>query len=711
MDENDQCGLLESLPFFRNMTALEIQTRPLGDADCCTAELNTYNYFRPTVSKSLTLKGILLTQASTAALGQSLSEMLSLQALEVKRARNEIILQAEEIEALFGRFNGVLPLHSLIFCDFSITGSIAPLTKSFCFFPSLMELNLAEFDMDEHNLCGLLENLRFLPNLIKLRVVGKPLDHGDCCTAQVNTVGGFPLKSLKELTLYRVYLTPAVATVLGQILPEMSSLQEFVLTGADGSIVKAEEMEALFNGLNKTLPLHHLTFYDFNVRGSLAALVKSFRFLPNLREVHVGGFRGKLNMDEHNLCALLESLRFIPNLKVLIVEGRPQGDAHCGTAELNVMANITHKTLEHLRLDGISLTPVSAAALGRSLPEMASLQVLEVTGRDKHILQREEMEALFGGFNKAMPLRELTFSDFSVRGCLAPLIKSLRFFPNLTELKLERLNMNENDKCGLLKSFELIRNLTEFSVCVRRWSDLDSFHYYTSELNAFAFAFDRLTPGRVKKGLKLGGISLTPAVSAVLGQVLPEMSSLQVLQFTQMDGSILQVEEMEALFGGFNKQMPLCQLALHDLSVRGCLAPLFRSLRFFPNLIELDLEKLNMDEHDLRGLLESFQFIPNLQELNLSGNPLGHAVTFIVPHIINLKKLRLLWIDETNHSEEDLIYVRDTVQQALPELEICRGLLSECNQMYSGMPLKLKETNISTKHNRLKIPTGGRQTS
>ena len=734
MNENDQCGLLKSLPFIRNLTALMIQTKPLGGADCCTAELNTYNYFRPTASKRLTLKGILLTQASTAALGQSLSKMLSLQALEVTGVRNKSILQAEEIEALFGRFNVVLPLYSLVFRDFSVTGSIAPLTKSFCFFPSLMELNLAEFDMDEHNFCGLLENLRFLPNLIEVRVVGKPLDHADCCTAKVNTVGGFPLKSLKKLTLYGVCLTPAVATLFGQILPEMSSLREFVLTGADGRIVKTEEMEALFGGLNKTLPLHHLTFCDFNVRGALVPLMKSFRFLSNLREVHLGGFRGKLNMDEHNLCALLESLRFIPNLKVLRVEGRPRGDAHCCTAELNVMDSITHKTLEHLRLDGISLTPVSAAllgrslpemsslqvleltgvdgsilqakemealfggfnktlpiyrltlqnfssrgclgtlcnsfrffpnlrelslgqvnmdeqdvcsllqnlrfipslralrvqsedqqdarcykaklntleihdklhldgisltpaaaaALGRSLPEMASLQVLEITGRDKRILQGEEMEALFGGFNKTMPLRELTFSDFNVRGCLAPLIKSLRFLPNLTKLRLERLNMDENDQCGLLKSFGFIRNLTELSVCVRKWSDLDSFHYYTSEVKAF----DRLTQGRVEKRLTWDGISLTPAVAAVLGLLLPEMSSLQTLEVTGQHGSILEAEEMDVLFGSLKKMLPLHRLTFSSFRVRGCLSPLFRNLHFFPSLRELNLEDLDMGEHD-----------------------------------------------------------------------------------------------------------------
>ena len=182
--------------------------------------------------------------------------------------------------------------------------------------------------------------------------------------------------------------------------------------------------------------------------------------------------------------------------------------------------------------------------------------------------------------------------------------------------------------------------------------------------------------------LELDRIRLTPAAAVALGHSLPEMSSLQVLQLTHTDRSTLRAAEMEALFGGFNKRMPLLRLTLNGFSVRGCLAPLFRSLRFFPNLIELNLEMLNMDEHDLNGLLESLQFIPNLQELILSRNPLGHSVRCIVPHVTNLKKLQSLWIDETNHSEEDLIYVRDTVQQALPELKIRdTGLFSSCNQM------------------------------
>ena len=327
----------------------------------------------------------------------------------------------------------------------------------------------------------------------------------------------------------------------------------------------------------------------------------------------------------------------------------------CAGALDTLVASITHKTLERLTLEGIILTPAVTKALGQSLPEMPLLQELRLDGVNGSILPAEEMETLFGRFNKTMPLLErLTFSGFNVRDGLAPLIKCLPFFPNLRELELERLNIDEHDQCSLLKSFGSMTTLGK--VHVREGTYLDSFHYDTIWDN---------------KTLQLDVISLTPTLAAMLGRVLPEMPSLQVLKLTSVDGSILQAEEMEALFGGFNKTMPsVHKLIFAGFNVGGRLSPLFRSLRFFPNLLTVQLRELNMDEHDLRDLLESFQFIPSLRILSLSSNPLGHALTSIVPYVINLKQLRYLCIGNTSHSDEDLYYVRDTVQQVLPELYI-----------------------------------------
>ena len=147
------------------------------------------------------------------------------------------------------------------------------------------------------------------------------------------------------------------------------------------------------------------------------------------------------------------------------------------------MASITHKTLEHLRLDGISLTPVSAALLGRLIPEMSSLQVLGLTGLDGSIqLQAKEMEVSCRGFDKTLPLYRLTLRNFSSRGSPATLCKSFRFFPKLRQLSLGQLSMDEEDACSLLQNLRFIRSLRALRV---QSEDQRDARCYTAELNTF----------------------------------------------------------------------------------------------------------------------------------------------------------------------------------------------------------------------------------
>ena len=151
--------------------------------------------------------------------------------------------------------------------------------------------------------------------------------------------------------------------------------------------------------------------------------------------------------------------------------------------------------------------------------------------------------------------------------------------------------------------------------------------------DCYAVAVNKLVCSITHKTLEklsLSYIRLTPAVAAALGRSLPEMSSLQELWLTGVDGNILKVKEMESLFGGFNKTFPtLTQLSLNDFNARGSLAPLNERFHFFPNLEQLSLMKLNIDEHDLHGLLKSLRSSPNL---HLYGNQLGDRdrVKFIV---------------------------------------------------------------------------------
>ena len=160
----------------------------------------------------------------------------------------------------------------------------------------------------------------------------------------------------------------------------------------------------------------------------------------------------------------------LPRFNNVIVPSLNLRDCCAGALE-TLVTSIPHKTLEKLILLRISLTPAATKRLGRSLPEMSSLQELEITGVDGSVLQAEEMEALFGGLSETMPLFKLTFSGFNVRGCLAPLINSFRIFPNLSELRLENPNIDEHDQCDLLKCPGSLRRL---EVCVNDKTCLDS---------------------------------------------------------------------------------------------------------------------------------------------------------------------------------------------------------------------------------------------
>ena len=651
MDEHDQCRLLESLRFISDITHLRIQSKPLGHAANCKFWLTSYGFPHIT-SKSLNLEGISLTPAAATSLGRSLPEMLSLQLFSLDAV--------QDLDALFGRFNKGLPLCSLTFSGSSIRGSIGPLTNSFRFFPYLMKLYLGGLNVDEHNLCCLLDSLRFVPRLMELIVWGVPVSYPHCITkvntvdssaqkslkelvlsslslryvlnlikktvwvkpascelscphsyrAKVNTVDVFAHKALKKLVLTNVSLTPVAAAALGRSLPEMLALEELALQGSYRSILHAEEIEALFGGFDKTLPLSKLTFSGFSVEGCLAPLTNSFRFFPDLRDLYLGEFNGEINMNEHDLCCLLESLRFMPNLKTLRVNGTPSSQTHHGAAEVNTTAGITHRNLEQLKLDGISLTSAVAAALGRSLPEMPSLQVLELYVVAESIGQAKKMEALFGGFNKTLPLHKLILRGLEMRGCLAPLAKSFCFFPHLRQLCFGHFHVDEHDVCSLLENLKFMPNLRELSIHADHLRQ-GSCRVTKSHRSGYHESTDKLD---------LDGISLTPAVAVALGRSLSEMSFLQILKLSGKRGSILQVEEMEAMFGGFNRTVPLTTLIFSDFSVTGCLEPLTKltkSLSFFPNLRELKLETLIMDKHDQCALLENFGFFRDLTELSV----------------------------------------------------------------------------------------------
>ncbi|XP_068684988.1 NACHT, LRR and PYD domains-containing protein 3-like [Montipora foliosa] len=158
---------------------------------------------------------------------------------------------------------------------------------------------------------------------------------------------------------------------------------------------------------------------------------------------------------------------------------------------------------------------------------------------------------------------------------------------------------------------------------------------------------------------------LTPAVAAALGLLFQRLSSLQRLHL-RGTGDSLNVKDMLALFGRIDKDMPLKLLTLSNVSVSGSLSPLTRKLLFFPRLTSLNLEWLDLNEHDLQDLETSFSDVPNLNYLNLSGNALDHLQKPLASFLMKLGKIKYFNCMRCKLSEETL----RILQEALPHLSI-----------------------------------------
>ena len=141
----------------------------------------------------------------------------------------------------------------------------------------------------------------------------------------------------------------------------------------------------------------------------------------------------------------------------------------CRAAEVEkLVRSVNHVTLKVLSLHEISLTPFSAAVLGRSLSEMSCLKKLVLLGgSDGEVLP---MKALFGEFYQELPLEELYFNYFKTPTA-APLSDSLRFFPQLQYLHLLLITWNEPNLLRFFRNLEFIPRLKTLSLAGRLQND------------------------------------------------------------------------------------------------------------------------------------------------------------------------------------------------------------------------------------------------
>ena len=144
---------------------------------------------------------------------------------------------------------------------------------------------------------------------------------------------------------------------------------------------------------------------------------------------------------------------FLPQSNNLVSLNLTLNDC-CAEAAKKLVSSITHKTLEELGLLGIILTPVTAAALGRSISEMSSLRKLSISGPKRGFLETNEIEVSPTGFDRTSLVSQLL--TFNTGGC--------RFLPSLVNLDLLRLNLNERGLRELLDNLKFCSELRQFSL-------------------------------------------------------------------------------------------------------------------------------------------------------------------------------------------------------------------------------------------------------
>ena len=350
------------------------------------------------------------------------------------------------------------------------------------------------------------------------------------------------------------------------------------------------------------------------------------------------------------------------------MDGRPS----CGFSSVICFHNgqvhfyFTHLTLwcrHHCSsLINETVVPSHSANSFSGQPYLKFLKTLNCSGRSDHsvsvISLREEnilshLECLALVIKHATHLRSIFILDIDDSIChlLEQVSNPSRCSLCISHCKLTSTGAGE--LASLLPKFENVSRL-----------QLSSWYWSAEAVRKLMSAIKHRTP----KCLQLGDIHLTLAVAEALSQSLPELSALETLEIAGFHR--LQQEEMKVLFQRLNRPSSIKVLGIAHFSARGSLAPLAKSLCFFPCLVVLNLQYLNMCEADLSVLLKNLKFTPDLQRLYLQGNPLGHAIRSMIPYLLKQQKLEEVHFRKGDCSQEDLDYVQNAVKERRLQLRI-----------------------------------------
>ena len=456
-------------------------------------------------------------------------------------------------------------------------------------------------------------------------------------------------KTLEELELREIHLTAAVAETLGQSLPELSALKRFEISCLPDC--SDETLTRLLAAIKQITRLKILALRDINLTSAVVeALCQSLPELSALERLQIMGWCASCSLQ------LEIETEIISWLSITTIQISGWND-YSDEAVTRLIDVIKHKTPSELKLSEINLKLSVAESLCQLLPELSALTRFEIS----FLLDcsDETLTRLVAAIKQITRLKELVLRDINLTSVVVEaLCQSL---PELSALRTLQLS-GWCAGCSLQLEMDFqIFGWSSPTLKISGWNECSD-----EAVSRLIDAFKHKTYVE----LELFKINLKLSVAKSLSQLLRELSALQTLRISVLDECWLEHEEVDALFGRFNRPSSLKELWFTGFTARGSLAPLTKNLCLFPCLQVFRLDDSDMDEADLSGLLENLKFSPDLRMLYLMGNPLGHAVRSMIPYLLEQQKLEEVYFEQGDCSEEDLKYVQEAVKEKRPQLII-----------------------------------------
>ena len=490
------------------------------------------------------------------------------------------------------------------------------------------------------------------------------LSLAECSTGAVGKlVAAIKHKTLQKLKLDGMNL--GLFKALGQSLPELSALQTLSIGASVGCI-----LQLVFPVVSESLPRLKVRGLTESSAEAVTRLIDVFRHRTfeelKLEDIHLTSAVAEV------LGQLLTELSALRTLRI-----RRLTDC-TDEAVTRLIDVVNHKTLEKLELSEIYLTSAVAESLGHSLPELSALQTLKISGSDgcsldlKFPVLSDDLHATIRGLTecsaevvsgivggiKHKTLKKLEVSEINLASAVTKLLATITVeHKTLTVLELRNVCLTS------AATKVLCQSLPELSAL--RTLKIRGLGACSAETVRDLFA---AIQHKSLEELILRRSCLTSAAAEALGQSLPELSALQTLEIS--GGGRLQHEDMETLFGKFNRPSSLKELRISDFQARGSLAQPIQSLSFFPCLEKLQLTHLNIGEADVPGLLENLKFMPDLRVLYLWDNSLGPAIRLMVPYLLKHQNLESVVFSQMGCSIADLDFVQNAVNEKRPQLRI-----------------------------------------